>query len=174
MRHPQRMKVKELLYSQYGNYLLSKNLINLLRIKDRETFEEAEYYTKVNWENDIVNQMIEWGLIHKQPMSIYLAEKLACTLGQKIPHYLAIRVSDFFSHYREIDAERIRDCKVCLSVVGPIRREIIYDRSKKYQHVTRNNMTIRQIKRTSEDLKDRLTPFLSRPSQLHGRGQEPR
>ena len=97
-------------------------MIDLIRVRNRKLFEEAEYLVKVPNHYDYVEELIEWGLLYNQPMSIYLGEKLAMTTGQKIPHHLAIRVSDYFSHFRDIDEDRINDCKKCLEIIGPIRR----------------------------------------------------
>lgn len=54
---------------------------------------------------------------------------------QIIPHHLAIRISDLFSYNREINEKLFADCKLCLTYIGKIDREFIYDDSKIYQHI---------------------------------------
>lgn len=93
-------------------------------------------------------------------MAIYMGEKLAMLTKQIIPHRLAIRVSDMFSYNREIDEKLFADCKLCLSHIGKIDREFIYDDSKIYQHILYkpmfNQMTATLNKALFERLEDMI------------------
>ena len=75
--------------------------------------------------DNLVEELIEFGIEYRQPMAVYMGEKLAMVTGQMIPHHIAIRVSDLFSHSREKDAQLEQlstECKRCLSLMGPIHR----------------------------------------------------
>ena len=74
-------------------------MIDVARIKKRKYFAEAEYNVKLK-KTDVVEELLEFGILYRQPMAIYMGEKLAMMTGQTIPHKLAMRVSDMFSHYR--------------------------------------------------------------------------
>lgn len=56
--------------------------------------------------------------------------------GQTISHKLALVVSKYLSHRRDIPQERIVRCKQALKIVGRINREHIYDINKDYEHIT--------------------------------------
>jgi hypothetical protein len=80
--------------------------------------------------------MLLWGVLNDEPLAVYLGEKLAMLTNQKIPHNLALLVSRYLSHRREVPEDRIRRCKAALRIVGRINREHIYDMSKDYEHIT--------------------------------------
>jgi hypothetical protein len=56
-----------------------------LRVRSRNYFEKAAI-NNVMQPLPIVNELLTWGLFAKQPMAIYMAEKLAMITGQIIPH----------------------------------------------------------------------------------------
>ena len=104
--------------------------------------------------------MIEFGVQYRQPMAIYMAEKMAMMTGQVIPHHLAIRVSDMLSHSRDIEEKLINECKVCLSLIGPIKRETIYDSDKIYQHITFRPIFQTMTSRYNKSIRERLSDLL--------------
>ena len=113
---------------------LSKEFLDILRVKRRELFSEAAMNTKMK-PSTFVNDLIRWGLLNREPMAIYMGEKIAMVTGQTIPHQLAIRVSDLLSYYREIDEALMKECKICLTHIGRIEREVIYNSNYHYHHI---------------------------------------
>ena len=125
-RHISDIEAKDLYLDERSEYFekINTNLVDVARIKNRELFIEAELTLKLE-KSIFVKQLIEFGLEYRQPMAIYMGEKMAMLTGQMIPHNLAIRVSDLFSHSREKDDELEKlsnECKKCLSLIGPIHR----------------------------------------------------
>ena len=59
-------------------------MIDVARIKKRKYFAEAEYNVKLK-KTDVVEELLEFGILYRQPMAIYMGEKLAMMTGQTIP-----------------------------------------------------------------------------------------
>ncbi|CAM6001514.1 unnamed protein product [Sphagnum balticum] len=113
-----------------------KRLLEDLYLRRRHYFEDAELVIKIEPPEGVAEELLRWGVLNDEPMGIYLAEKLCMITSQVIDHKTAMRVSDYMSHTRPIPSERIDRAKDALRVVGKINREVIYDFSKEYQHIS--------------------------------------
>ena len=155
-RHPSAVKVSEVYFEAGDDFKkLSQRVVDIARIKNRNYFAEADICVKAP-KSEFVEEMIEFGILNRQPMAIYMAEKMAMMTGQTIPHRLAIRISDMLSHSRQIDTDLVNECKLCLPFIGPINRELIYDNNKLYQHISFKNNFQSMTRLFNETVKERL------------------
>lgn len=63
----------------------TKELVDILRVKRRDLFADEAANRKLR-PSATVEQLIRWGVLNKEPMGIYMGEKLAMLTGQTIPH----------------------------------------------------------------------------------------
>jgi len=100
---------------------------------------------KDNWEatrrlvrlpsSNLVEKLLIWGVEQREPIAIYMGEKVAMLTHQRIPHEVAKAVAQVLS-IKKRDDSLSEKCKEALAIVGRIVRDDIYDFDKEYDHIT--------------------------------------
>lgn len=88
--------------------------------------------------SNLVNELLVWGAEQREPMAIYMGEKVAMVTRQKIPHHVAKAVEQTLS-FKKVDDVLDGKCKAALEIVGRINRDDIYDFDREYDHILEHN-----------------------------------